>query len=124
SDSNKKAYGHYLTKDEANNPVISWIEEDKTSAENQLLFAISYDQGNTFSAPIKVPGTEGCTDGHGEGSPKIAFKKDGSIVAVFAKRKPTAQNRFAGTIEYVISTNRGKSWTKAQNIHSDKEGNS
>jgi len=124
SDSGKNAYGHYLTRDQDNNPVISWIEEEPSSGKNHMVFAISYDQGNTFSAPVKVPGTEGCTDGHGEGAPKIAFKQDGSVVAVFAKRKPTAQNRFAGTIEYVISADKGKSWTKARNIHSDEEGNS
>ena len=85
SDPEKKAYGQYLTTDHNNNPVISWIEEDKISGKTQLFFAISYNQGKNFSDPIKVSGSEGCHDGHGEGSPKVAFKKDGTILVVFSK---------------------------------------
>jgi len=37
---------------------------------------------------------------HDESMSKIAFKNDGTIIAVFSKRTPHKDNRFAGALFY------------------------
>jgi len=106
----------FITLNHENKTVISWAEgEDENTF---FYYSISEDNGKTFSSPIEVSPTKGLTP-HKETMPKLAFKADGSIVAVYQKRTPTPKNRFAGAIYYTQSFDNGKTWSKPNYLHTD-----
>lgn len=117
----KHAKGHYATKDQDGNIVLSWLEEEDKSTS--LLFSISRDGGQSFSPALEIPAAKGCTDGHGEAPPKVAFKTDGTMIAVYTRKKPTDENPFAGTVEYSLSSDKGITWSPSALVHSDKSKN-
>jgi hypothetical protein len=51
--------------------------------------------------------------------PKIAFKKNGEIIALFEVSKPTPTERFAGNLYFISSKDKGKNWSEPQAIHQD-----
>ncbi len=106
-----------FTTDEKGNPILSWAEKDGDK-QNLFFFAISKDGGNTFSEKIsvKVPTKFSV---HAEGMPKIAFKKNGEIIALFEVSKPTTTERFAGNLYFISSRDKGKNWTEPKAIHQD-----
>lgn len=106
----------YLTNDHQNNPVIVWTENSE--GKRTLFFATSKDNGETFSEKISLPLTNDVAT-HAESMPKVAFKKDGTIIVVYEKKAPVQENKYAGSIHYVLSTDGGKSWTKESYIHND-----
>lgn len=106
----------YLTHDNFDNPVILWTE--RAGNELTLLFAVSYDDGNTFSQNIAVALDQNVAT-HAEGMPKIAFKKNGMIIVAYEKKAPTRENKYAGSIYYITSKNHGKSWSQERYMHSD-----
>jgi hypothetical protein len=106
----------YLTHDNKNNPVIVWTENEDDNLV--LFFAISRDNGKTFSADTRLPLTPDVAT-HSESVPKIAFKKNGTIIAAYEKKVPTNENKYAGAIYYVASSDGGKSWSKETFLHSD-----
>src|SRR6185436_13225569 len=62
----------YLTKDDKGHVVLSWIKRiDSTTSF--VCYAVSEDEGKTFGAPIKIPGS-GNVQPHGENMPKVIFK--------------------------------------------------
>jgi hypothetical protein len=116
STGNSLADSPFLTLNHENNPVLSWVEgEDENTF---FCFSISKDDGKTFSDPIAITPTKGLTP-HKETMPKLAFKNDGSIVAVYQRRTPTLKNRFAGAIYYTQSFNDGETWTEPNYLHTD-----
>jgi hypothetical protein len=106
----------YLTHDDQNNPVVVWTEKDKE--ELKLSLAISHDNGKTFSQRKNITLTSDVAT-HAESMPKVAFKKDGTIVAVYEKKAPSKENKYAGAIYYITSKDKGTSWTKEAFLHSD-----
>lgn len=106
----------FLTHDQNENPVVVWTE--KYGGELALLFAVSHDGGKSFSDKLRLPLALGVST-HAEGMPKVAFKKDGTIIAAYEKKAPAKENKFAGAICYVMSKDGGKSWTKEAFLHSD-----
>ncbi|PWK23366.1 BNR repeat protein [Arcicella aurantiaca] len=117
SDSQNVGVTPRFTKDVNGNPVLSWVEKEGDKV-NRFFFAILKDGGATFSEKImvKVPET---ISTHAEGMPKIAFKKNGEIIASFEMSKPTPTERFAGNLYYVVSKDNGKTWTEPQTVHTD-----
>ncbi len=106
----------YLTNDHNDNPVVVWTERKHNTL--MLYFAVSDDNGKSFSEKVKIPlGDDVAT--HPEGMPKVAFKKDGTIIAAYEKKAPTIENKYASAIYYVISNDNGKSWTHESFLHSD-----
>lgn len=106
----------YLTHDQNDNPVVVWTEKEDNSLT--LFFATSTDDGESFSTTRRLPlGTDVAT--HPEGMPKVAFKKDGSIIAAYEKKARTKENKYASAIYYVMSADRGQSWTQEAFLHSD-----
>jgi len=106
----------YLTRDQNDNPVAVWTER---KGENlMLLFARSGDSGKTFSDRISLPLTSDVAT-HSEGMPKVAFKKDGTIIAAYEKKTPTQTNKYAGAIYYRVSGDNGKNWLPEKFLHSD-----
>lgn len=106
----------FMTLTHENKPVLSWVEGDEDSLF--LYYSISEDNGKTFSTPIEVSSTNGLNP-HKESMPKLAFKSDGTIVALYQKRTPIPKNRFAGAIYYTQSKDNGITWTKSKYLHSD-----
>ena len=106
-----------FTTDEKGNPVLSWAEKDGDK-QNLFFFAISKDGGNSFEEKISVKVPENFSV-HAEGMPKIAFKKNGEIIALFEVSKPTPAERFAGNLYFISSKNKGKDWSQPQAIHQD-----
>jgi len=108
----------YFTKDNRGNPVLCWAEAIDTNGTYRLAFA-KYDAvAGDFSTPVTVPGSEGINTSP-ESMGKIAFKDDGTIVAVFAKPFPQEKNPFAGAIYYSISSDGGTSWSHPEYLHAD-----
>ncbi|MEJ1238087.1 sialidase family protein [Chryseolinea sp. T2] len=111
-----KAESVYLTHDENDNPVAVWTERDGDRLN--LYYAISGDQGNTFMNIIMLPLSSDVAT-HAEGMPKVAFRKDGTIIAAYEKKSPTETNKYAGSIYYRTSSDKGQTWTSESFLHSD-----
>ncbi|GAB3249103.1 hypothetical protein GCM10027347_05940 [Larkinella harenae] len=105
-----------LTRDHRQKPVLSWTEkEGKTVA---FYFSVSDDDGRTFGPRIRVQ-TPAVFSAHAEGMPKVAFKKDGTILATFEVSKPTDNAPRASDLLYVTSSDGGKTWTEPKAVHRD-----
>ncbi len=106
-----------FTPDETGKPVVSWCETDKNGRK---FFFLSYlgKSGNSFSDAVSIP-VEQNSNLHEEGMPKLAIKKDGSIVAVYETSSPTKENKFAGFVKYIQSFDKGKTWTSPLYLHAD-----
>ncbi|MNK03626.1 hypothetical protein D3C87_214760 [compost metagenome] len=112
------AVGPYFTADHKGNPVLCWSEQDGKDSLYRLKYAVYDQQKNEFGEAVIVPSSVGCGVS-AESMAKIAFKDDGTVVAIFAKRFPKEKNPYAGAIYYSMSENEGKSWSDAKFLHSD-----
>lgn len=118
SDENKEAGGTYFAKDQHGTPVLCWTEKADEEGESILKFSKFNISESQFEKPVEVPPSIG-TRLHGESMNKIAFKKDGTLVAVYAVKHPTEENRFAGSIFYTVSSDDGGTWSKPEYLHTD-----
>ncbi|WP_276371792.1 sialidase family protein [Chryseolinea sp. H1M3-3] len=116
SSAESSAESVYLTHDTQGNPVVVWTEKKNDSLT--LFYAVSTDGGKSFSKKVSIPISADVAT-HAEGMPKVAFKKDGSIIAAYEKKAPTQQNKYAGAIYYMMSEDGGQSWTEERFLHSD-----
>ncbi|ATP56134.1 hypothetical protein CPT03_06480 [Pedobacter ginsengisoli] len=116
------AVGSYLTYDSKGNPVLCWSEQDAKDSLYRLKYASYNERNNTFSIPVTVPASSGISIS-AESMGKIAFKSDGTVIAVFSKRFPNERNPYAGAIYYSSSTDNGKTWSDSQFLHSDTTHN-
>jgi len=117
-----QALGAYLTKDGKGNPVLCWSEQDSNDSLYRLKYASYNEQTNTFGNPVTVPASSGISTS-AESMGKLAFKADGTVIAVYAKRFPNEKNPYAGAIYYSSSTDNGKTWSASQFLHSDTTHN-
>jgi hypothetical protein len=106
----------FLTHDDKSNPVVAWTEKQNDNLS--LIYAISDDDGKSFSNKVIIPLSNDVAT-HAESMPKVAFKNDGTVVAAYEKKAPTKENKFAGAIYYIVSSDRGKTWTKETFLHTD-----
>jgi hypothetical protein len=107
----------FMTEDATGNPVVLWLESDTVSAEHSLFYAVSHDQGVSFPEKVRVPIPD-VVNSHAEGMPKVAFMKNGGVIAGFEKSAATPDNKYAGAVYYIYSRD-GKSWTEPRFLHSD-----
>jgi hypothetical protein len=105
----------YLTKDQNNKVVLSWIKYIDSST-NAFCYAV--DDGKGFGNAIQVPGSTNVHP-HGENLPKIIFKPSGEIIAAWGAPNPNPNNNFSGLIYYSQSFNDGKSWTVPRLVTAD-----
>lgn len=117
--SQSSASSPFLTKNQQDKAVLCWTEG---SGENAYLYYSVVDNKGAFSKPIQVKSSKGLSV-HAEGMAKLAFKSDGTVVAVYGKRKPTKDNPFAGALYYTQSFDRGKTWTEPFFLHRDTSKN-
>ncbi|WP_121356754.1 sialidase family protein [Flavisolibacter nicotianae] len=107
----------YLTKDNKNNVVLSWIKQ--SGADSSIVcYAVSTDEGATFDKPIAIPGSTNVHP-HGENMPKILFKPSGEIVAAWGAANPDPRNKYSGLVFYSQSFDNGKTWTKPRSLTTD-----
>lgn len=107
----------YLTKDNNNNVVLSWIKK-VGSTSSIFCYALSHDDGKTFGAVVEVPGSTNVHP-HGENMPKIIFKPSGEIIAVWGAANPNPKNAYSGLVYYTQSFDEGKTWTKPTSLTQD-----
>lgn len=108
----------YLTKDHQGNPVLCWTEKEAAGGQYLLKYAIYDSISGEFGSAVSVTPSLG-TKTSAESAGKVAFKSDGSIVALFGKRFEDPENRFASGIMYTLSGDRGESWSVPRYLHSD-----
>lgn len=110
--------GPYLTQDNRGNAVLCWTEQDGKDSLYRLKYAVYDEQLNSFGTAVTVPGSAGCGIA-AESMGKVAFKADGTVMAVYAKRFLSEKNPYAGAIYYSFSADGGKSWSDQQFLHAD-----
>ena len=115
SSAGNKASSLFLTQDEQNRPVISWVELDSTGSKH-FNFAYWDQTKQAFGRAIKFPLPD-IANTHEEGMPKLAFKGDGTIIATYETTVPSDKSRFGlSDILYVVSSDHGKTWSDPQPI--------
>ncbi|ELR71082.1 glycosyl hydrolase [Fulvivirga imtechensis AK7] len=112
------ASGAYFTMDHLQQPVLCWTEKISDKEGHVMKFATFEALHQRFGEPVTVTSSTG-TRAHDESMNKIAFKEDGTVVAMFAIKHPTEENRFAGSIMYSLSSDEGKTWTSPEYLHDD-----
>ncbi len=117
-----EAVGPYFTKDNHGNPVLCWTELSSQDSLYRLKYAVYSSRDKVFGEPITVLGSEGSSIA-AESMGKVAFKSDGTVIALFNKPFENAESRFASAIYYTFSVDEGKSWTEPQFIHSERSEN-
>ena len=71
--------------------ILSWVETEKISKKVSFFYSI-FD-GYTFGEKIKVPIVDSAST-HAEGMPRLAIKKDGSMIVTFELKKDNPTSRF------------------------------
>lgn len=129
-----------FTKDNQGNPVLYWTEkgDDNVLA---LYFSVSKDGGKTFGNKKLIYADAGLGSSRLM-RPKLLFKKDGTMAAVFSYRTvvaaPVAPSTHEGghgshakpatsepkpkresQIRYTVSKDNGNSWTSPRSVDSD-----
>ncbi|WEK17532.1 MAG: hypothetical protein P0Y49_12070 [Candidatus Pedobacter colombiensis] len=112
------AVGPYFTTDHKGNPVLCWSEQDGKDSLYRLKYAVYDQQKDAFGEALTVSTSAGCGVS-AESMAKVAFKEDGTVIAIFAKRFPDEKNPYAGAIYYSMTENGGKNWSDAKFLHSD-----
>ena len=110
--------GAYFTHDHQGNAVLCWSEKDGIDSLYRLHYAIFDAHADSFAAAVTVPGSAGMS-AVAESAGKVAFKSDGTVMAMFGKRFTQEKNPYAGAIYYTISSDGGKNWTDNQFLHGD-----
>jgi hypothetical protein len=112
----------FLTKNHVGHPALCWTEELHEGEGFVVKYAVFDPEEAAFGDIITVAPSKG-TSAHPENMNKLAFKSDGTTVAVYSRKQPTEENRFAGSLLYTQSFDGGKSWTEEAYLHSDTSRN-
>lgn len=112
----------FLTKNHLGEPVLCWTEELPEAEGFVVKYAVFDLNKEVFGDEVLVKPSKG-TAVHPENMNKIAFRSDGTVVAVYSRKHPTTENRFAGSILYTQSFDGGETWTEEAFLHSDTSRN-
>lgn len=107
-----------LTTDHQGKPILTWAEEDDSSNVVSFWFARYDEASKAFMNKKKVRIVSGVS-AHAEGMPKLAFKKDGTLIAIFETNRPVPDSRFSGDLLYTLSIDDGVTWSSPKYVHSD-----
>jgi hypothetical protein len=108
----------FVTTTEDGRTVVSWVETNTGADTGTLYYAVSADGGRTFSSPLRVSTANGILP-HSENMPKMVFKPDGEVIAMYGVEQDDARNRYAGRVFYTRSLDGGKTWLPAQALVTD-----
>jgi hypothetical protein len=98
--------------------VISWIETVPGEEAGMICYAVADDKCSSFSAPQTITTSAGVLP-HAENMPKMVFKPDGEIIAMYGVEQNDARNKYAGRVYYTRSLDHGKTWLPAQPLVND-----
>jgi hypothetical protein len=118
SDSKNQAYDPSFTTSVDGKIILSFVEKDKN---NKVKFYYSLYDGNAFGNKIYVPIIDSAST-HAEGMPRLAIKKDGSMVVSFEIKKNNPTSRFGSDLCYVFSKD-GINWSSSEFINKDRNPN-
>lgn len=107
----------FLTVDTAGHPVISWIEGDENPT---MAYAVLDEDGKVLREPRIIPPSAGLIP-HNEMMPKMLFKPDGEIIAIWPVKNKTPRSRYGGLIYYAQSFDNGKTWSDPIPITEDPD---
>ena len=119
TDAGSYAEGPYFTSDHRGHPVLVWSEQINADDHNSgyvVRFIRFEADGQGIASSGWVEPSRGCST-TSESMNKIAFRQDGTMVAVYARRQPTEINRFAGALFYTLSRDGGKTWEEEKYLH-------
>jgi hypothetical protein len=83
-----------------------------------MRYAVSEDSGKTFGVPIEIPSSSGVQP-HGENLPKMVFKPDGGILAVWGVSNPSPAKKYGGLVYYAQSLDGGRTFGEARPLVPD-----
>jgi hypothetical protein len=112
SETNTTTSCPFFTKDFKGNPVISFGKETKEK-KAVLCYSLFNFSNKKFQKPIEIQSSKG-VELHGENAPKIIFKPNKEIIAVWGIDNASEKKKYSGLINYSQSFDNGKSWTKAK----------
>lgn len=107
----------FLTEDGGGRIVLSYVGEENDSV-SIMRYAVSEDGGRTFGAPVGIPPSAGVQP-HGENLPKMVFKPDGEIIAVWGMGNPSPKRKYAGLVYYALSHDGGRTFGEARPLVRD-----
>ncbi|SIO17827.1 sialidase/neuraminidase family protein [Chitinophaga niabensis] len=112
SDTSRDASCTYMTRNAQGQIVVSWVENE------QLYYAVSPDEGLTFSKGKLIPTTSGI-QAHPENMPKMVFRPNGEVIAMYGTQSGDPRNKYAGKVYYTRSVDAGANWLPAQPLVTD-----
>lgn len=119
SNSGNDASCVFLTSDEEGRPLVSWVEM-KDDREKYLYFAF-WDEGDALFAEPEILQLPDHTAVHEEGMPKMAVKRDGSLLVFYEVSESSPHSRWGvSDIRFQRSFDRGKTWTSPRSVDPDK----
>lgn len=107
----------FLTTDNKGNIVISYIKE-KNDSVTVMCYAISTDKGFSFGEPVEIAATKEVHPS-AENLPKIVFKPNGEIIAVWGVDNSSPKKKYGGLVYYAQSFDDGKNWSEAKLLVED-----
>ncbi|KGO97329.1 hypothetical protein Q767_01645 [Flavobacterium enshiense DK69] len=110
----------FFTSDRKGRTVMTYGKET-TGKDAVLNYAVFNAKTKSFGAPIEIPSSKG-VELHGENMPKMVFKPNGEIIAVWGIDNPTPKKKYGGLIQYSQSFDGGKNWTPAKRLVNDQNG--
>ena len=97
--------------------LLTWTEKDP-SGMAAFCMASSGDAGQTFADKRVIYASTGI-GGSRLMQPKVLFKKNGDMVAVFSNRSDTPTGKRSLDILFSVSNNNGVSWSAPQSVDAD-----
>lgn len=113
NESNTKTSCPFFTKNSKGIPVMSFAK--KTSKETVLCYSQFDSSKKKFLKPIIIESSRG-VELHGENAPKIIFKPNNEIIAVWGVNNATEKKKYGGLVKYSQSFDNGKTWSKSINL--------
>lgn len=107
----------FFTKDSKGNLAISFGKETKEK-ESVLCYAVFNSNEKKFQTTIEIQSSKG-VELHGENAPKIIFKPNNEIIAVWGIDNASKKKKYGGLVKYSQSFDDGKSWTIAKPLVND-----
>lgn len=110
---NSKTSCPFFTKNSKGIPVMSFAKE--TNKETVLCYSLFDYNKKKFGKPTIIESSRG-VELHGENAPKIIFKANNEIIAVWGINNASEKKKYGGLVKYSQSFDNGKTWSKAINL--------
>lgn len=109
------AMGAYMYSDNKKSIILSWSEAIDTLGTNVLKFKFFNTITSKFGETRTVTPSVGM-QAHHESMAKVAMSSEGILYAIFRIEDKNSKRRFAGSIYYSISENKGKKWSPKRKL--------